>query len=83
MSGAGVLTTGEDNPLSNEFVEFLLTPEAQEYFVDVAKEYPLIKGVAPQEGLPPLDSLQGPDVELYELADLDGTLEMLTETGWI
>ena len=83
VSGAGVLTTGEDNPLSNEFVEFLLTPEAQAYFVDVAKEYPLIKGVAPQEGLPPLDSLQGPDVELYELADLEGTLEMLTETGWI
>lgn len=83
VSGAGVLTTGEDNPVATDFVDFLLTPEAQEYFVEVAKEYPLIKGVAPQEGLPPLDSLEGPDIELYELADLEGTLEMLTETGWI
>jgi iron(III) transport system substrate-binding protein len=83
VSGAGVLATGEDNPVADEFVEFLLTPKAQEYFVEVAKEYPLIKGVAPQEGLPPLNSLEGPDVELYELADLEGTLEMLTETGWI
>ena len=83
VAGAGVLTTGEDNPLATDFVQFLLTPESQEYFVDVAKEYPLIKGVAPQEGLPPLAERQGPAVELYELADLEGTLEMLTETGWI
>ncbi|HEX5016103.1 MAG TPA: iron ABC transporter substrate-binding protein [Actinomycetes bacterium] len=83
VAGAGVLTSGEDNPLATEFVKFLLSPESQEYFVEVDKEYPLIDGVAPQEGLPPLAELQGPQVELYELADLEGTLQMLTETGWI
>jgi iron(III) transport system substrate-binding protein len=83
VSGVGIVATGSENPVATEFAEFLLTPEAQEYFVDVAKEYPLVKGVDPQPGLPPLDSLQGPDVPLYELADLEGTLEMLTETGWI
>ena len=81
VSGVGVLAS--DNPAATEFAEYLLSAPAQEYFVDVAKEYPLIKGVAPQPGLPPLESLQGPDVAFNELSDLAGTLEMLTETGWI
>lgn len=83
VAGVGVLESAENDAAANEFAEYLLSPPAQEYFVDVAKEYPLIKGVDPQPGLPPLKSLQGPDVELYELADLAGTLEMLTEAGWI
>jgi iron(III) transport system substrate-binding protein len=83
VSGVGILGSAENSSEANEFAEYLLSPPAQEYFVDVAKEYPLIKGVDPQSGLPPLKSLQGPDVELYELSDLAGTLEMLTETGWI
>lgn len=83
VAGTGILTTGESNPAAAEFVEFLLTPSAQQYVVDVAKEYPLVDGVDQVKGLPPLDSLRGPDVALNELADLQGTLEMLTETGWI
>jgi iron(III) transport system substrate-binding protein len=83
VAGIGILTGGAENPVAEEFGEFLLSDEAQEYFVDVAKEYPLVEGVEPQPGLPPLETLQGPDVELYELADLEGTLEMLTDTGWI
>lgn len=83
VSGVGVLASADNAPVANEFAEYLLSPPAQEYFVAVAKEYPLVKGVDPQPGLPPLKSLQGPDVELYELADLAGTLELLTETGWI
>lgn len=83
VAGTGVLTTSESRPVALDFVEFLLGAEAQQYFVDVAKEYPLIEGIEPQPGLPPLDSLKSPDVALRELADLEGTLEMLTDTGWI
>lgn len=83
VSGVGVLATGDSNPVSTEFVDYLLEPAAQQYFVDVAKEYPLVDGVEPQPGLPPLKALKGPDIELYELSDLEGTLQMLTDTGWI
>ena len=83
VSGAGVLTTAEDAALAESFIDYLLEESGQTYLVDVTKEYPLIDGVDPQPGLPPLDELRGPDVGLSELADLEGTLEMLTETGWI
>jgi iron(III) transport system substrate-binding protein len=83
VSGAGVLTTAEDAALAESFIDYLLQEDGQTYLVDVTKEYPLIDGVDPQPGLPPLDELRGPDVGLSELSDLEGTLEMLTETGWI
>jgi hypothetical protein len=40
-----------------------------------------VPGVAIAEGLPDLSTLAGPDVALADLADLPGTLEMLTEVG--
>lgn len=83
VAGVGILATGESNPVASEFVDYLLTSNAQQYVVDIAKEYPLVDGVDQPQGLPPLDSLKGPDVELSELSDLEGTLQMLTETGWI
>jgi iron(III) transport system substrate-binding protein len=83
VAGAGVLTTAADPALAESFIEYLLEEDGQTYLVDVTKEYPLVDGVDPVPGLPPLNELRGPDVGLSELADLEGTLDLLTETGWI
>ena len=81
VAGVGVTVPGADNPAAAEFVTWLLTPEIQQWFVEKTHEYPLVDGVAPDPGLPALDTLQGPDVALADLADLPSTLEMLTDTG--
>ena len=81
VAGVGILTTGADNPASAQFVEWLLSPDVQQWFVDNTYEYPLLPSVAAAEGLPPLDSLRGPNVPLAELADLPGTLVMLEDAG--
>jgi len=83
VAGVGILQGGAENPGSQEFVDFLLSDESQQYTVEVSSEYPIVDGIQPEEGLPALDELQGPDIALTELADLEGTLELLTETGWI
>jgi iron(III) transport system substrate-binding protein len=62
-------------------VEWLLTPKAQQYFVDTTYEYPVVESVAAADGLPPLNTLRGPDIALAELADLPGTLAMLEDVG--
>ena len=80
VAGVGMLA---DNPNAARFVEWLLSPETQEWFVQNTFEYPLLPSVAAAEGLPPLDSLRGPDVPLAELADLPGTLVMLEDVGLI
>jgi len=80
-AGAGVLDTAENPEAGREFLDFALSDEAQQYFTDDTYEYPLIDGVEANEELPPLSDLQSPQVDLSNLDDLGGTLELLQETG--
>lgn len=80
VAGVGMLA---DTPNATKFVEWLLSPQTQQWFVENTWEYPLLPSVASAEGLPPLDTLRGPDVPLAELADLPGTLVMLEDVGLI
>src|ERR687894_276335 len=80
-AGAGVLDTAANPEAGQEFLEFALSDEAQQYFADETYEYPLVDGIETNEELPPLSDLQSPQVDLSNLDDLGGTLELLQETG--
>jgi iron(III) transport system substrate-binding protein len=85
VAGVGILDSTDDEDSAREFVDYLLSEEGQRFYVDEAEEaeYPLIEGVEPKEGLPPLASIQGPDVELSQFgAELERTLELLNEVGF-
>lgn len=81
VAGVGILGSAGNNAQAAEFVEWLLSPETQRWFVANTYEYPLLPGVAAAQGLPPLDSLQGPDVTLADLDSLPETLAMLEDVG--
>ena len=83
VAGAGILKETDNREAAEEFVEFLLSDVAQEYFATQTKEYPLSAGVRPEGDLPPISSLDPPDVDLGNLTDLQGTLSMLRELGII
>jgi iron(III) transport system substrate-binding protein len=86
VAGVAVLESSDDREAGEELVDYLLSEEGQRFYVDEAEEaeYPLVDGIDANEGLPPLDSLQGPDVDLTELgAELESTLELLRETGYL
>ena len=55
--------------------------EAQAYFASETYEYPLIEGVATDPALPALSEIGTPEIDLSELSDLEGTLELLGEVG--
>ncbi len=80
VAGVGILEPSENQDIAAEFVEFLLSAPAQAYFAQEIKEYPVSAGVAPEGDLPPLDSLNPPNVDLGSLSDLEGTLTLLRET---
>jgi iron(III) transport system substrate-binding protein len=85
VAGAAILDSSDDEDEAREFVDYLLSEEGQRFYVDDAEEaeYPLIDGVEPKEGLPPLESIEGPDVELSQFgAELEKTLELLNEVGF-
>jgi iron(III) transport system substrate-binding protein len=85
VAGAGVIE-GTDKPeQAEQFVEFLLSESGQRFYSEetAEAEYPLVEGVEPRAGLPPLESLHGPDIPLDALgAELESTLEMLAEAGY-
>ncbi len=83
VTGAGILAAGAADADALEFLEFLLSPQAQQYFVDETFEYPLVSGVAAPEGLPELQTLRTPELDLSELRTLSETQALLAESGLI
>ena len=81
IAGAGILKTTNSNDLAEQFLRYMLGTTAQQYFADETYEYPVIDGIAIQEGLVPLAEIRPPDIDLSDLSDLNGTLDLLRETG--
>jgi iron(III) transport system substrate-binding protein len=79
VAGAGILKASDNKNTAREFVEFLLSELAQVYFANEIKEYPVSAGVEPVGDLPPLDTLDPPDVDLGSLSDLKGTIDLLRD----
>lgn len=81
VAGAGVVNTSDQPGLAQRLILYLLGKNAQMYFSDVTAEYPLVEGVPARPELVPLNELQGPEIDLSDLSDLQGTLELLSEVG--
>lgn len=81
VAGAGVLKTSENQGEARRFIAYLLSKEAQQFFAEGTFEYPLVEGVTINPLLKPLEEIETPDLDLSELEDLAGTLELLQETG--
>lgn len=81
VAGAAVIEGSDHEDAAREFIAFLLSREGQEYFAEETKEYPLAAGVEAEPGLAPLNSIRQPDVDLSDLDDLQGTVDLLEKTG--
>jgi iron(III) transport system substrate-binding protein len=85
VAGAAVLAGAGDQEEAERFVAFLLSDAGQRFYTEAAEEaeYPLVVGIAPKEGLPPIDSLAGPEIDFSELGgELRETLQLLSDTGY-
>lgn len=84
VAGVGVVKGADQAAAARKAVDYLLSAEAQTYFADQTKEYPLAAGVTSKvEGLPPLESIDAPKIDLGKLSSLQETLAMLQETGMV
>jgi iron(III) transport system substrate-binding protein len=85
VAGAAIIDGTDDEDSAQEFVEYLLSDEGQRFYAEEAEEaeYPLVDGIEPKEGLPALEELDGPDVQLDAFGpELEKTLELLREVGF-
>jgi iron(III) transport system substrate-binding protein len=80
-TAVSLLARAADDPAALEFVEYLLSAEGQAYFATETFEYPLVDGVPDPEGVPALEDLQGPQIDLTDLESLAATQDLLTDVG--
>jgi iron(III) transport system substrate-binding protein len=81
VAGAGILNTSDQPGLSQRLLLYLLGNNAQTYFSETTAEYPLVTGVPANPDLLPLDQIQTPEIDLSDLSDLQGTLDLLRAAG--
>ncbi|SEW12565.1 extracellular solute-binding protein [Natrinema salifodinae] len=81
VAGALKVQGTQRGELADAFIRHLLSAEAQEYFATRSFAYPMIAGVEPVGGLPSIDELSPPDIDLAALADLEPTLDLMDEAG--
>lgn len=81
VAGVGVLDKAANDPDARALVDYLLSTEGQTHFAAETYEYPLVAGVPTAPGLPALDTLAVPDIDLNDLDTLDATVAMIKETG--
>jgi iron(III) transport system substrate-binding protein len=81
VSGGLVIQGTEKQDLANLLLRHLLSAEAQEFFATRTFAYPTVPEVPPAGGLPSVDELNPPDIDLTQLSDQDATLDLLRETN--
>jgi iron(III) transport system substrate-binding protein len=85
VAGVGIVTATDESAAALRLVNFLLSREAQRYIAHSPgrAEYPLIRGVKPRAGLPPMSKVEGARINLGRLGrELPRTLELLNELGY-
>jgi iron(III) transport system substrate-binding protein len=81
VAGGGILASSKHQEAATRFIEFLLSDESQTYFADTTYEYPVVSTVPANADLPSLNEIQPPDIDLDDLADLEGTLALMRAAG--
>jgi iron(III) transport system substrate-binding protein len=80
-AGVAILASTKHREQALGFVRHMLSKQAQTYFADSSKEYPLSGGVKAPKELTPLADIPSPKIDLAKLGDLQGTLKLMRETG--
>ena len=80
-AAVGILKDSNNRENAERFIKFLLSEVAQQYFATQTFEYPLIEGVKTDRGLPPIESLSKPNIDLFKLGDLEKTQDLLRDIG--
>ncbi|HYN57377.1 MAG TPA: extracellular solute-binding protein [Motilibacterales bacterium] len=81
VAGVGILRSSDQQEQALALVDYLTGAKAQEFFAQQTWEYPLVEGVAAPAGLPTLESLDPPAIDLSDLDSIAATQAMLADVG--
>lgn len=83
VAGVGQLATSENTENARVFIEYLLSETAQTYFAMETFEYPLVPDVSLSVDIVPLADLNAIQIDLSDLADIQGTIQLMQAVGML
>ncbi len=81
VSGVGVFVSSKKQAAAAELINYLTSAATQQKFVTDTHEYALVPGSAAPEGVPALDQVGAPTVDLKSLVNIKRTQDLLIEVG--
>jgi iron(III) transport system substrate-binding protein len=81
VSGAGVLASSAKYAVAEDLINFLTSAPTQAKFVSDTHEYSLLSGATAPAGVPTLDQIGAPAVDLNALKNIKVTQDLLIEVG--
>lgn len=81
VSGAGVFASSRKQAAAAELINYLTSTATQNKFVRETYEYSLIPGAAAPDGVPALDKIGAPTVDLKSLVNIKRTQDLLIQVG--
>ncbi len=83
ITGVGIVSGAPHRKAAELFVDYLMTPRAQQIYADTNYEFPVLPGVKSARGVPPLESLRINNYPQGDLsgADFDAMLRLAQQVG--
>lgn len=83
VSGAGVIKTAKNKANAIALIEYLVSPEAQEFYAQSNMEYPVVAGVAVPKVLKAFGTFKADKLNLSQLGELNSeAVMMMDKAGW-
>lgn len=77
VSGAGILKSSDNVDAAEKFLEYLASAEAQKAFSDGNNEYPIVKGIEPNDTLKSFGDFKSQDVNVRAFGENQRAAQML------
>lgn len=81
VSGAGVLASSAKQGAAQDLINYFTSAPTQQKFVTDTYEYSLVDGANPPAGLPRLDQMGAPSIDLDKLKSIKRTQDLLIAVG--
>ncbi|MFZ6004250.1 MAG: iron ABC transporter substrate-binding protein [Actinomycetota bacterium] len=82
VTAAAVIDGSDMSDEAAQFIEYMLSADAQRFFADETFEYPLAAGVKPSGGVPPFTEISTTSIDLDKLGGgLERTTQLIEQSG--
>jgi len=79
VAGIGIVDTTKNTALAERFIQYMLSETAQTYYATSTYEYPLAKDMQAAGSQISIGEINKPKIDLNNLDDLEGTLDLLKD----